>query len=183
MYRETERCGGFMRRYFCVVLLLFLYCTPENGSREKEKETIPPHDRGVISVEDIEFSTTGNPRFRFFFDHPKEWKPVDRSETGDGFFILTGDSSVDMRIYGKHRLLEDSEFYSTLLKENGRKEEFDFADGRRGIHITKDDTHYFIRNEEEVRILLYVRSNNEWYRMNENIILSIAKRIRMGGKE
>jgi hypothetical protein len=172
-----------MRRYLCVVLLLFLCCTPENGVQEKEKETISTHESAVVPVEDVEFATTGNPRFHFFFDHPKEWKSVDSSQTGDGFYIVTGDLSVDMRIYGKYRLLEDDEFYSMLLEESGTKEEFDFADGRKGIHITKNNTHYFIRNEEEVRILLYVRSNNEWYRENKNIILSMANRIRMGSKE
>lgn len=117
------------------------------------------------------YKTAHNEKFDFWFDMPEEWKAVDRSESNDGYYILTDSGAMDIRIYGVLKDTSDDEFYSKLTGKDGKIEDFTYNDGKIGKKIINSSERvYFVRDDGDSLICFYVNYKNDrtWYETKAN---------------
>ncbi|TES92876.1 MAG: hypothetical protein E3J87_03745 [Candidatus Cloacimonadota bacterium] len=168
-----------------IILLIFilLSCNDSNQTSDNDiskKVNTTDAEAEYFPIENSEYKTVANARFNFWFDLPKTWKAIDKSATGDGYFIITDNEKVDIRIYGSNKVLPDEDYYESLTKDRGQIQDFEFRDGTKGKRIICKDILYFIRHEEDKRISFYIKADEDWYRKNKDILTHIAKSIRPG---
>ena len=126
------------------------------------------------------YKTTGNARFDFWFDIPAEWDAVDRSANGAGFDFLTNIDDVQAGAWGANKVFTDEEYYDEIFKNKSVFEDFMFADGVIGKYIQEENTHNYIRNEQDRRIQFSITCSPELFKDNQDIIMHIAKSLRPG---
>ena len=127
----------------------------------------------------IETQSIGNPRFNFWIDIPKEWTAEDRSANGDGFFIYGADSSLDIRVYGSLRVIDEEEEWAILTK-GCKTKDFHFLDGHIGKQISCDYSLSFIRLSKDDLITFYVHGPRALIMSKLKLFETIAKSLRRG---
>ncbi len=131
---------------------------------------------------DADYKTANNEIFAFWFDIPNDWRAVDQSEDGSEYSILTGDDSIDIRIYGVFAEESEDEFYASLSNGSGRKvPDFIFRDGWVGKKIAVSDSEvYYVRDDGDSYIILHVHSlgGSEWVLQNSDKLNYVAMSAR-----
>ena len=125
------------------------------------------------------FKTTVNERYGFSFKIPSNWKALDKSNNGDGYFIETGEKGVDLRIYGEQ--IEGNEVMAEMeLKSCEKTEDFKFSNGYPGtVCYQSGDTYYYL-DTPKTRIIFYVHADSKWKQRNGETINTIAKSMNAG---
>lgn len=176
-------------------LALIVLAVSCKSNQADEKKEIPADTSATSSLEKIidEESTEANyqateddatvkvvnERYDFSFEIPKAWKAVDKSNNGDGFFIDSGNKSVDMRVYGEN--LEGNEIMAEMeLKTCVSTEDFKFSDGYPGIKCLQNSDTYYYYDTPQTRIVFYVHADKKWNTENAATVLAIAKSISSG---
>lgn len=127
------------------------------------------------------YKTAYNEVFDFWFDLPEDWKAVDRSESGDGYYIISDAPDMDIRVYGVMKDTAEEEYYQKLSGKNGKIEDFTFNDGEPGKKIQNTNSRtYFVRVDGDTYICFYVNFKNDpsWYEKNIDELTNIAMSIR-----
>ncbi len=153
---------------------------PEVSLKEKEEDGT---EATYFPAEDPDYRMCGNAKYNFWFDLLNGWKAVDKSAVGDGYFIVCGSESVDLRMYAMQREPPDDEFYKLLVEDRGEVKSFTFRDGTEGKLLLIDNLRYFVRNADDIRIMFYVKAGDGWFLKNEEAILHMARSVRMGTKK
>jgi hypothetical protein len=127
------------------------------------------------------YKTAGNDAFAFWFDLPEDWKAVDKSQNGDGYFIIPDAADMDIRVYGLLKDSAEEEYYQKLTGKNGKIEDIFFNDGEPGKKIQNTNSRvYFVRVDGDSYICFYVnyKENTAWYQQNEEKLADIAMSMR-----
>ncbi len=166
-----------MRNRSIVVLCLLVF---SYGYSVAGEANAPGSEAHYLPSNNPDYKTAANARFNFWFDIPKTWQAFDRSKNGDGYFIVPdrGNPGIDIRIYGSEKTLSDRDYYAMLTLDGGTIENFRFGDGRKGKQIIVNGERYFIRNQAENRIVLYIQASQDWFKSNIDSIQTIARSIR-----
>jgi len=181
----------YKRIIIIIVTLLVLFLLILSFSNKKKIErmnNIVPKEQKADQIEKATFyqtankkyKTTGNPRFNFWFDIPISWDAEDRSSNGDGYFIIPENDKIDIRIYAGYKDSYDKEYYNRLCESNGKINDFQFRDGSFGKYIENKNNRYYIKEEQDVMINLFVNCENKWFSQNKDDIEYIARSIRRG---
>lgn len=152
-----------------------LEATSDNGEEQAE----------YFSTDNPDYKTIGNARFNFWIDIPNDWKAFDSSANGDGYFIVSDNNLIDIRVYGG-LLINGSDDYLKVLKDNdGEISDFTFRDGTNGIEVVKSTSETeFTCLLKDRYISLYVNygADKAWLEKNKDIVMYIAKSLRSGLK-
>ena len=127
------------------------------------------------------YKSAYNEIFDFWFDLPEDWKAVDRSQNGDGYFIISDAADMDIRIYGILKDSADKGYYEKLSGKNGKIEDITFNDGESGKKVRNTSSRvYFVREDVDTYICFYVnfKSNPAWYEENADQLTYIAMSLR-----
>ncbi|HBC89611.1 MAG TPA: hypothetical protein DCZ94_21955 [Lentisphaeria bacterium] len=125
----------------------------------------------------------GNARFNFWIDIPVDWDAEDRSENGDGYFLLPGDNTVDLRVYGGH-VMPENDYTTEMLQDPANHPiPFYFNDGYKGVSLTKREELYFIRTERNVHIIFYAKAQKSWLEKHESMLKTVASSLRFGRRK
>ncbi len=119
-----------------------------------------------------------NERFGFTFELPANYSATDKSNNGDGYFIVTGDKDVDLRIYGEN--INGNELMAEMeLSTCERTETFHFGNGYPGTLCYQSGDKYYYYDTPKTRIVFYVHGPKTWQERNDAIINTIAKSIKV----
>lgn len=127
------------------------------------------------------YKTAYNEMYDFWFDIPEKWKAVDRSEKGDGYYIIPDAADMDIRVYGLLKDTAEEDYYLKLSGKNGKIEDITFNDGEPGKKIQNANSRvYFVRVDGDSYICFYVnfKSNPAWYQQNTDTLNYIAMSLR-----
>ena len=147
--------------------------SPSDNTDGKEAKYYPNAVEG--------YKTVGNEAFAFWFDLPEDWKAVDKSQNGDGYFIISDAADMDIRVYGLLKDSTEEEYYQKLSGKNGEIEDITFNDGEPGKKIKNTNSRvYFVRVDGDSYICFYVnyKENPAWYQQNEDMLADIAMSMR-----
>ena len=124
------------------------------------------------------FKTAFNQRYNFAFELPKEWRAIDASTIGDGYYIFTGKKFTDIRIYGE-RITPDNENKLAEVDSTdfNKIEKFTFDDGIKGLKLSGRTYRMYIKDDGKFRISFYVRARKNWINQNEVYLDHMAKTI------
>ena len=117
------------------------------------------------------FRTTGVARFDFWFDIPVQWRAIDRSANGDGYFIATGEPGTDLRVFGT---FVPSDRSSQLI------EPFTFRDGAIGERFSRPGEIVFQRTEGDRSFVFQAVAPQSWLDAHTEQIAAIAQSLRPG---
>jgi hypothetical protein len=146
------------------------FSSEENG---KEAKYYPSPKSG--------FKYAYNENFDFWFDLLEDWKAFDRSENGDGYFIVSENPKMDIRVYGMYKTGTDEEFYNELAGKKGTVENFTFDDGVVGKRIFFTGSKvYYVHGDVDTYICFYVNFKNDqaWYEANNEKLNEVAASLR-----
>ncbi len=122
------------------------------------------------------FKKVYNERFGFSFEVPAQWKAVDKSNNGDGYFLETGNASADVRIFGAN--IEGNEVLAEMeIKSCNRTEKFSFADGNNGIKCFQGKDIYYYYDTKKLRITCYIKGDEKWIADNNESLMRVVKSI------
>lgn len=127
------------------------------------------------------YKTGYNENFDFWFDMPEDWKAYDRSDSGDGYFIVTDNANMDIRVYGMYRTDTDEAFYGSLAGKKGIIEDFTFDDGAVGKKIMiAGSREYIVRVDGDTYICFYANFENNlaWFEQNTEKLNKMAGSLR-----
>ena len=124
------------------------------------------------------FKTAFNQRYNFAFELPKEWRAIDASTIGDGYYIFTGKKFTDIRIYGERITPENENKLAEVDSTDFNKiEKFTFDDGIKGLKLSGRTYRMYIKDDGKFRISFYVRARKNWINQNEVYLDHMAKTI------
>jgi|GEM_PF-1253898 len=124
------------------------------------------------------FKTAFNQRYNFAFELPKEWRAIDASTIGDGYYIFTGKKFTDIRIYGERITPENENKLAEVDSTDFNKiEKFIFDDGIKGLKLSGRTYRMYIKDNGKFRISFYVRARKNWINQNEVYLDHMAKTI------
>jgi hypothetical protein len=125
------------------------------------------------------FKTAYNQSFNFSFELPKQWRAIDESTIGDGYYIFTGKKFTDIRIYGERITPENervlAEVDSTVFY---KIETFIFNDGKKGLKLSGRQYRMFVKDAGKIRVSLYIKARKHWIEQNEVYLEHIAHSIK-----
>ncbi len=125
------------------------------------------------------FKTAYNQSFNFCFELPKNWRAIDESTIGDGYYIFTGKKFTDIRIYGERITPENervlAEVDSTVFY---KIESFIFNDGKKGLKLSGRQYRMFVKEAGKIRVSLYIKARKRWIDENESSLEHIARSIK-----
>ena len=114
------------------------------------------------------------PRFGIHAMMPSQWEAVNRSENGDGLYILTADQNNDIRVYGSY-VSSDISLYEEMISDPAyNAEKFRFDDGGTGWHLSNGKEHYWIRTVAGIDLGLHAKSSDQWLRDNMTRLTRMA---------
>jgi hypothetical protein len=124
------------------------------------------------------FKTAFNQTYNFAFELPKEWRAIDASTIGDGYYIFTGKKFTDIRIYGE-RITPDNENKLAEVDSTdfNKIEKFTFDDGIKGLKLSGRTYRMYIKDNGKFRISFYVRARKNWIAQNEVYLEHMAQSI------
>ena len=124
------------------------------------------------------FKTAFNQTYNFAFELPKEWRAIDASTIGDGYYIFTGKKFTDIRIYGERITpINENKLAEVDSTDFNKIEKFTFDDGIKGLKLSGRTYRMYIRDNGKTRISFYVRSRKNWIKQNEVYLEHMAKTI------
>ena len=124
------------------------------------------------------FKTAFNQTYNFAFELPKEWRAIDASTIGDGYYIFTGKKFTDIRIYGERVTPENENKLAEVDSTDFNKiEKFTFDDGIKGLKLSGRTYRMYIKDSGKFRISFYVRARKNWINQNEVYLDHMAKSI------
>lgn len=125
------------------------------------------------------FRTAFNRTFNFSFDLPNQWRAIDASTIGDGYYIFTGKKFTDIRIYGEMITPENEKVLAEVDSTDFNKiEKFTFNDGSEGLKLTGRIYRMYIKDTGKIRISFYIKARKHWIEQNEVYIEHVAQSIR-----
>ncbi|MDP4290508.1 MAG: hypothetical protein Q8908_05455 [Bacteroidota bacterium] len=125
------------------------------------------------------FKTAYNQVFNFAFELPKQWRAIDASTIGDGYYIFTGKKFTDIRIYGEMITPVNEKVLAELDSNDFNKiEKFTFDDGSRGLKLSGRVYRMYIKDHGKIRISLYVKARKNWLQKNDVYLEHMAQSIR-----
>ena len=125
------------------------------------------------------FKTAFNQTYNFAFELPKEWRAIDASTIGDGYYIFTGKKFTDIRIYGERITPENENKLAEVDSTDFNKiEKFIFDDGIKGLKLSGRTYRMYIKDDGKFRISFYVRARKNWIAQNEVYLDHMAKTIK-----
>lgn len=120
-----------------------------------------------------------NERFGFSFEIPGHYTVQDKSNNGDGYFINTGDTGTDLRIYGVN--IKGNEIAAELeLSTCEQTESYRFANGFPGTKCYQSGDTYYYYDTPSTRVIFYVHAPKVWLGRNTAVIDAIAKSLVVG---
>jgi hypothetical protein len=124
------------------------------------------------------FKTAFNQTYNFAFELPKQWRAIDASTIGDGYYIFTGKKFTDIRIYGERITPENENKLAEVDSTDFNKiEKFTFDDGIKGLKLSGRTYRMYIKDNEKIRIYFYVRARKNWIAQNEVYLEHMAQTI------
>ena len=124
------------------------------------------------------FKTAFNQTYNFAFELPKEWRAIDASTIGDGYYIFTGKKFTDIRIYGERITPENENKLAEVDSTDFNKiEKFTFNDGVKGLKLSGRIYRMYIKDNGKIRISFYVRARKNWITQNEIYLEHMAQSI------
>ena len=185
---------GFL---FCMAIS-FIGCKEntadeENGNTESVATEAVQEDKTlneIIDEESTEASydksdTKGNKkissdRYGFTLEIPASWTATDKSNNGDGYFLSTGDKTVDLRVYGEN--LQGNEIMAEMeLSTCETSEKFIFGNGYPGIKCYQSGDYYYYYDTPKTRVIFYVHASKNWVEKNKVMIESVVKSLEVDG--
>lgn len=125
------------------------------------------------------FRTAFNRTFNFSFELPNQWRAIDASTIGDGYYIFTGKKFTDIRIYGEMITPENEKVLAEVDSTDFNKiEKFTFNDGSEGLKLTGRIYRMYIKDTGKIRISFYIKARKHWIEQNEVYIEHVAQSIR-----
>jgi len=125
-----------------------------------------------------EFKTAFNQTFNFAFELPKQWRAIDASTIGDGYYIFTGKKFTDIRIYGEIITPENEKVLAEVDSTDFNKiEKFTFNDGNKGLKLSGRIYRMYIKDTGRIRISFYIKARKHWIEQNEVYLEHIAQSI------
>jgi len=125
------------------------------------------------------FKTAYNQSFNFSFELPQQWRAIDESTIGDGYYIFTGKKFTDIRIYGE-RITPDNERVLAEVDSTvfNKIETFVFNDGIKGLKLSGRQYRMFVKEVGKIRVSLYIKARKRWLDDNEVYLEHIAHSIK-----
>ena len=124
------------------------------------------------------FKTAFNQTFNFAFELPKEWRAIDASTIGDGYYIFTGKKFTDIRIYGEWITPENENKLAEVDSTDFHKiEKFTFDDGVKGLKLSGRTYQMYIKDNGKIRVSFYIKARKNWIQQNEVYLEHIAQTI------
>jgi hypothetical protein len=124
------------------------------------------------------FKTAFNQTFNFAFELPKEWRAIDASTIGDGYYLFTGKKFTDIRIYGEMITpVNENKLAEVDSTEFNKIEKFAFLDGIKGLKLSGRTYRMYIKDNGKIRISLYIKARKNWILQNEVYLDHIAQSI------
>lgn len=174
--------------YWLIPIVVLAGCSSQDSS--ENTESVNPVDTTATTVQDTDvrtpvftsengLHTITNERYAFTFSVPENYQVQDKSNNGDGYYILTGDAGTDLRIYGE--FIGDNPVAAEIALATCEKtEKFRFANGYPGVLCFQDGDRYYYYDTPSTRVTLYVHASEAWIARNSEIMLAIAESIRVG---
>jgi len=133
-----------------------------------------------------DYKKIGNARYNFWIDIPNEWKAFESSSNGDGYFIISDNDKIDIRVYGGI-LVSGAQNYLDILKgDNGIVGDFKFNSNIIGKQVSKTDSNVtYTCSLGDIHLDFYVNyeKDKSWFDKNKSIIQNIAKSLRSGDSQ
>ena len=125
------------------------------------------------------FKTAYNQSFNFSFELPNQWRAIDESTIGDGYYVFTGKKFTDIRIYGE-RITPDNERVLAEVDSTvfNKIETFIFNDGIKGLKLSGRQYRMFVKDAGRIRVSLYIKARKRWLDQNEVYLEHIAHSIK-----
>lgn len=124
------------------------------------------------------FKTAFNQTYNFAFELPEQWRAIDASTIGDGYYIFTGKKFTDIRIYGERITPETENVLAEVdSTEFNKIEKFTFSDGTKGFKLSGRIYRMYIKDLGKFRISFYIKARKHWIEQNEVYIEHMAKSI------
>src|ERR1035437_4036765 len=99
------------------------------------------------------FKTAYNQSFNFSFELPQQWRAIDESTIGDGYYIFTGKKFTDIRIYGERITPENENNLVEVDSTDFNKiEKFTFDDGIKGLKLSGRTYRMYIKDNGKIRV-------------------------------
>lgn len=180
-----------MRSLISTLIISLLAVGCKENSAEPEAALQAPADTTTVQAAPIEDQQEArytpvdgslqvhNERYGFTFTIPGQYKAIDKSNNGDGYFIESGDAGTDIRIYGEN-ITDNTVAAELALSACNRTEKFRFDNGYPGIKCFQGDDMYYYYDTPTLRITLYVHASDRWKERNAGVIQSIAGSIHAG---
>lgn len=174
--------------YWIILIPVFAGCS--GNQQEESTDTALPTDTTATAPADTDVSTPAftaengqhtitNERYGFTFSVPEQYQVQDKSNNGDGYFIVTGDAGTDLRIYGT--FIGDNPVAAELeLASCEKTEKFRFGNGYPGVLCFQDGDRYYYYDTPSTRITFYVHASEAWVSRNAEIMQTIASSIQAG---
>jgi len=125
------------------------------------------------------FKTAFNQTYNFAFELPEQWRAIDASTIGDGYYIFTGKKFTDIRIYGERITPENENVLAEVdSTEFNKIERFTFNDGIKGLKLSGRVNRMYIKDTGKIRISFYIKARKSWVEQNEVYLEHIAQSIR-----
>ena len=154
-------------RYSFILIVTVFFCATSSG------QTLHSGEAKYFCAQDPDYHSIASARFNFWLDIPHNWRAVDSSTNGDGYFILTGNPRVDARVYGSEVELPTEPQKKTSV--------FLFRDGLKGVRVTASGSVYFTRQISQRQVTFYLASSDSaWLSENRRQIERIAASLRPG---
>ena len=156
--------------------------TPAVTEKQTDEHTVsPPSDEKEAhysSSKNAGYKKALNERFGFSFDLPEVWKAIDKSNNGDGYFMITDDPSADIRIFG-----EDISGNPAILELTACKgEKFTYSDGTKGTKCVENGEVTYNYTTKKTHVTFYIKASPSWMEKNADFLSAIAKSIHIAGK-
>ena len=124
------------------------------------------------------FKTAFNQTYNFAFELPKEWRAIDASTIGDGYYLFTGKKFTDIRIYGERITpANENKLAEVDSTEFNKIEKFTFDDGVKGLKLSGRTYRMYIKDNGKTRISFYIKARKSWITKNEIYLEHIAQSI------
>lgn len=119
-------------------------------------------------------------RYGFSLEIPASWTATDKSNNGDGYFLSTGDKTVDLRVYGEN--LQGNEVMAEMeLSTCETSEKFIFWNGYPGIKCYQSGDYYYYYDTPKTRVIFYVHAPKNWVEKNKVLVESVVKSLEVDG--
>ncbi len=152
-----------MKRFHLYILIVVLITACNTGSERNLSNT---GEKRKIE----------NTRFNYSFTVPSQWNVIDSSDNGDGYFINTGNSSTDVRIYALMADVNEMDRFEGF--ECDKKTDFRIGDRMGSKCMNKNERVYTVDYNDK-RVYVYAHADESWITHNESVLEALAKSVQV----